>query len=805
MSSRSPAKKRIVSRPFSPIHKRRKSSEKDQDVQDEHLDLQSASFSGTRGRSTLNQPKVSASPTDTNVLDKGMYSPGRYTPYRFPCQDDLMMCLLTRSSYTASSRSHSSSLYSESVREAKLAARKAIREGKRPERYDPYASNHKSGSIWWTEEHCQADEEGLSRDEIAKGDSPKDSPQEEFSGDESLGRPGPSTANSKRRPARQETVSSDDPSWSSSSGDTTLGRFLAQIDQVHHTLDHIEDEPNSLDLETWSSSERANSLGEVNNPGFEPHSAKLERNSPDDVSAGSTGRKFSYQAEHEFSFNKSSCPSPSPSLAQANETPGAHRNPDETTDSVLNISKVRGRLHEGVEPTGASTIGLREVSPWSKERPDWRYSKKVVAGVITGSMRLQPARASSQDSNAEGNRSSASMKVRSSSISSIATNLTVDWTNEMGKQLGEALDTDISTCCDAMMTNTNRLSPNHLEGPPATSGLAVAARDMLVGNVDDLQHGTSSSLHVAHGASAGAHDKSIADASYEGPEGFRPSFELTPDKFHYTTLVRDDHDNCYARQHAQNSEQPFDQPVRDDNNDEAFLGTPSTEIDPSLQAGVYCKKWSFPTDHNSGQPNSTAEARHNAPLLDPSLQAGAYGRKLSINSDTPEPIFNPMNARSHSSSLPTSNPEIWTAREVVVGKSKPVQSTAAGEQKEDESATVACSGRMNYEPIDPSRGLLTRAEADSIMAAQRAVHRTEPKIIIRPIEWNEPVYDGAGDQRNAKRRALMDRDSPPLSPKQVHMKTISPESSTNCLLGSCFGVRFSCGGNARTLDPFGKE
>ncbi|KAL9040875.1 MAG: hypothetical protein Q9180_001643 [Flavoplaca navasiana] len=781
MSSRSPDKKRLVSRPFSPIHKRRKSSAKDQDVQDERSDPHSESCPGTRGRSTLNQPKVSPSPTDTNVMDKGI-------------------------TYTASSRSHSSSLYSESVREAKLAARKAIREGKRPERYDPYATDHKSGSIWWTEEYCQADEEGLSRDETAKGDFPKDSPREESSGDESLGRPGPSTVNSKRRPVRQETVSSDDPCWSSSSGDSSLGRFLAQIDQVHNVLDHIDDEHHSLDRETWSSSERANSLYEVNCPGIEPHSAELERKPPDDIGAGSAGRKFSYQAEHEFSFIKSSCPSPSPSLARANEAPGAHLNPDGNTDSVLNVSKVRGRLPEGVEPTGASAVELREVSPWSKERPDWRYSKRVVAGVITGSMRLQHARASSQDSNAGGNRSSASMKVRSSSISSIATNLTVDWTNEMGKQLSEALDTEISTCCDAMTTNTKRLSRNHLEGPPATSGLAVTARDTLVGNVDDGQGGTSSSLRVAHGASAGAHDNSIADASSDGTEGFSRSFELTPDKSHYTTFVRDDHDNYYAREHAQDNEQPLDQSIRDANNDEAFLETPPNEIDPSLQAGVYCKKWSFPTDHNSGRPNSTAEARHNAPLLDPSLQAGAYGRKLSVNSDTPEPIFNPMKGRSHSSSLPTtSNAGIWTARELVVGKSKPVHSTAAGKQKEDESDAVTCSGRMNYEPTDPSRGLLTRAEADSIMAAQRAVYRTEPKIIIRPIEWNEPVYDGAGDQRNAKRRALMDRDSPPLSPKQVRMKTVSPESSTDCLLGSCFGVRFSCGGNATRLDSFEKK
>lgn len=719
-------------------------------------------------------------------MDNGMYSPGRSNPYRLPCQDGPMMCLLTPSSYTASSRSHSSSLYSESVREAKLAARKAIREGKRPERDDPYASNYKSGSIWWTEEYCQADEEGLSRDETAKSDFPKDSPREESSGDECLGRPGPSTVKSKRRPVHQETVSSDDPCWSSSSGDSSLGRFLAQIDQVHNVLDHIEDEHHSLDLETWNSSGRVNSRDEFDSPGFEPHSAELERKPPDDP-AGSNGRKFSYQAEHEFSFIESSCPSPKPSLAQVNETSGAH--------SVLNVSKVRGRLSEGLQPTGASTIESREVSPWSKERPDWRHSKKVVAGVITGSMRLQHARASSQDSNAEENRSSASMKVRSSSISSITTNLTVDWTNEMGKQLGEALDTDITTCCDAMVTSTDRLSPNHLEGSPATSGYAVAARDMLVGNVDDLQHGKSSSLRITHGASAGTHDSSIADASYDSTEGFRPSLEVPPD----------DHDNYYARAHTQISEQPFDESARDDINDEAFLETPSIEIDPSLQAGAYCKKWSFPTDHNSGQPNSTAEARHNAPLLDPSLQAGAYGRKLSVNSDTPEPIFNPVKGRSHSLSLPTSNAGILTARELVVGRSKPVHSTTAGKQKEDESDTVTCSGRMNYEPSDPSRGLLTRAEADRIMATQRAVHRTEPMIITRPIEWNEPVYDGAGDQRNAKRRALMDRDSPPLSPKQVRMKTISPESSTDCLLGSCFGVRFSCGGTATTLDSFGKE
>ncbi|KAI4252981.1 MAG: hypothetical protein L6R42_007754 [Xanthoria sp. 1 TBL-2021] len=396
MSSRSPDKKRLVSRPLSPDHKRRKSSP--EGVQDERPDMQSASPPEIRGRSTNHGLGQSPPPTELDrmvidVMDK------------------------------ASSRSQSSSLYSESVRAARLAVRETIREGKRPERSDGVEP---------------------------PGDEPPDDepPEDEPSEEESPGRPGPSRVKSGRRSAHH---SNDPCSESSSSGDSSLQRFLGGIDEAHKaldhmedergSLDHIEDEHASLDQETWSLLGRANSRDEVG------------LSSPNDAGAGPSGRKFSYEAEHEFSFTRSSCPSPSPSLPQTSKIPGADSEFDQDMHPALDNPKVRGHMPKPNELTEPSKIESRDVSPWSKDHPDWRHSKKVIAGVITGSMRLERTQPScSQDSEAEGNRSSASMKLRSSSVSSIATNVAVGCTDEMAEELNEAMDTDISTCMKAVTT-----------------------------------------------------------------------------------------------------------------------------------------------------------------------------------------------------------------------------------------------------------------------------------------------------------------------------------------------------------------
>ncbi|KAL8650279.1 MAG: hypothetical protein Q9226_005214 [Calogaya cf. arnoldii] len=358
MASRSPDKKRLVSRPLSPDHKRRKSSADGQDIPEKNV----------------------------------------------------------------SSRSDSSSLGS-----AWLAHRKRIREGKRPERDSSEGESIGAGK---GPERC-----------LKKVETPEERP----SGDKS-DRPSPeegSTGDDSGRPPSE--VSSGDSSWFRHLG--LLDNMENAFDDVPTPLDHIEDERSSLVPEPLSLSGRAKSRGEADRRGIYQYNHNVQLHAPVNAGAGPRRRKFSFETEeHESSFSRSSCPSPTPSFRLANEFPGSHPSPKQEMHPPLDAPIMRGRVSELIEPVEPSTIEARDVSPWSKIHPDWRHSKMVTAGVITGSMGLERARRSSQGSEAEENRSSASMKVRSSSVSSIATNVTVGCTSEIAEDLKEALDTDISTC-----------------------------------------------------------------------------------------------------------------------------------------------------------------------------------------------------------------------------------------------------------------------------------------------------------------------------------------------------------------------
>ncbi|KAI4281804.1 MAG: hypothetical protein L6R38_003401 [Xanthoria sp. 2 TBL-2021] len=665
--SRSPDKKRLVSRPLSPDPKRRKSSADEEDVMDK-----------------------------------------------------------------ASSRSQSSSLCSESVRAARLAVRETIREGKRPERSD-------------------GDEppEDEPPEEEPPGDEP---PEDESSEEESPGRPGPSRVKSGRRSAHH----SNDPCSESSSGDSSLQRFLGGIDNAHKALDHMEDERGSLDhigdehasldQETWSLSGRANSRDEVG------------LSSPNDAGAGPSRRKFSFEAEHELPFTRSSCPSPSPSLPQANKLPGADSKFDQDMHPALDIPKVRGHMPEPNEPTEPSKIESRDVSPWSKDHPDWRHSKKVIAGVITGSMRLERTQPScSQDSEAEGNRSSASMNVRSSSVSSIATNVAVGCTNEMAEELNEAMDTDISTCDVVALTppfdgHANRYhdahgSRYHDVGPIMNSSDA---------NGDDGEEALSKVSSIDPSLQAGVYCRNLPITSATA-EPTLPSEEgqSRPDG---------------------GSGQP-------QSTSEAL--SEASSIDPSFQAGVYGRK--LPITSDTAEPTlAPMERLSPASSIDPSLQAGVYGRKLPITSATVEPTLPSEEGQSRSPSLLTSNAGAWTGKKLVVGMSKPAHRNTVDKRRENERDTLTSSSTANLVNADLSGGLVTRSTADDRMEAQRAVSRTQP---TPPVVWNQQSFDGGRDQGIGEGRALMD-GSPPQSPRQVSSYPSLSEYPDVCLLGACLRLPF---------------
>ncbi|KAL8847723.1 MAG: hypothetical protein Q9221_007243 [Calogaya cf. arnoldii] len=516
MASRSPDKKRLVSRPLSPVQKRRKSSADEQNIQDEKI----------------------------------------------------------------SSQSDSSSLGS-----AWLAHRKRIREGKRPERE-------------FSEDESIGAGKGLERC-LKKVESPEEGP----SGDKS------------DRPSQEEESTGDDSGRSSSevsSGDSSWFRYLAQLDALENAfdnvptpLDHIGDEHISLVPEPLSLSGRANSHDEAESRGIYQYSHNVQLHAPVNADAGPPRRKFSWETEHESSFSRSACPSPNPSLRLGNEPPGFHPSPDQDVHSPTDVHNMRGHVAELIEPVETSTIEARDVSPWSKVHPDWRRSKLVTAGVITGSMGLERARRSSQDSEAEENRSSVSMKVRSSSVSSIATNVTVGCTSEIAEDLKEALDTDISTC-DVVAVNGIIPTPlwKHNIGQLNNGNNAkYADRDeralSRALSVDpSLRAGV---YHREHQTTSDAHEPTL---SLEGE-----SFSLSPG----TSIA--------GERIAGRPKSPS----------EAL--SEALPIDPSLQAGVYGRQLRITS--NTSEPTLPPE-RQSCPRADQTSNHDAWaGKQLVVGLSKP--------------------------------------------------------------------------------------------------------------------------------------------------------------------------
>ena len=483
----------------------------------------------------------------TNGSDRVSQSPSRTGTD--PVQIDM--------SDKASSRSQSSSHYPKSVRAADhnrvqkrskkkgkgAAVGQTVREGRRPERYHPYRNDHGSTSRRPKDQRCHFHEAGS-----PGASSSSYRPEPSGSSRRLLGHPEP------------DSVSSDDACWGSSSTNSSLERALAGIDANHQALDDLDAEHSSLDVETLGLSRTVSSIDRVGS-----RSAGLEV-------AGSSRRRFSYEAESHSSFSRNSGTSPSPSISQGKVYPDS----DGSKHSTLDVPEPRGRVPMPIKP---SQVESREISPWSKERPGWRYSKKVAAGAITGVLRPNPGERSSQDSDAGANRSSDSMRVRSSSVSSVATHVTVSCTSQVLQQLSEAQDSDISTCYDGVALNEKTLAPfsdagkrdlPYLEDQPPRVASAVMNEDVPVQNtcgchkIDETSNkteqlagrppgnsGSSSGLADVGPSGVVAHDTSATgDASYATSPNYQEMTEpfpnLTKEELQSNMPVQDTDDNCHA-------------------------------------------------------------------------------------------------------------------------------------------------------------------------------------------------------------------------------------------------------------------
>ncbi|KAL8673473.1 MAG: hypothetical protein Q9168_002115 [Polycauliona sp. 1 TL-2023] len=635
MPSRSPDKKRLVSRPLSPTHKRRKSSV-DDDL-DGLPDVTPAAH--TRGRSAVDRQNPSTSSTDPKREDTvddirlGAKAAASAISLEISTTNSNsqspsptgLLCRETDVTDKASSRSHSLSFHSESVRSEWLARQKTIREGKRPERRSPSPSDSGLRSPRPELPESEASDDTSVGDASSGRPGPSADPRRRVVSNKSVSSDSPSLESSSGEEPRRcmvskKSVSSDEPSLESSSGDSLLRRFLDEIDKAHADLDRMDDEHSSLDQATWSSSVRASSHDGVDGRCIERYTYDVETSTLDDAGAGPSRRKFSYELEPGVPFPRSSCPSPSP---RSKDSLGAHPNFETGTVSALDVAQVRSRATEPPEPTKPSGVESRDVSPLSKLRPNWRDSKRVPAGVITGSMRLERARPSSVYSDGEGYQSAASMKLRSSSISSIATYSALSCSHELSEQLSEALDTDLSTCYNAAAMNGKTLTyvadadtPGlpYIEAVPTGAGSAATAMDTPTRDIDhNNEKGGSNALAVAHNIPINDVSCTTNQDNQDGERRFEPFPNLTEDELRYITPVWDRYGEFHTSDQARSGEQ-------------LFVGRVRRRHDHRKHGD----------EHSGSSENTTGgdidETFADASSIDPSHQDGVSKRNCSIRS-----------------------------------------------------------------------------------------------------------------------------------------------------------------------------
>lgn len=197
-------------------------------------------------------------------------------------------------------------------------------------------------------------------------------------------------------------------------------------------------------------------------------------------------RKLSDEAESPFPFNRSLCPSPSPSLPQAEELPGPCLYADESERSSIDKIESRGRAAEPIEPLQLSGAGSKDESPWSKEYSEWRTSEKVRADVINGKFGSKRIQQTSQDSDAEANQALTSLRAHSTSPSSFSTNVTNECTSEIKGEHGQAQDIDISTWRDGVSGDEKTCSLQ-VEVQHPLMGFRSTTEPVTVKNVDQDQ------------------------------------------------------------------------------------------------------------------------------------------------------------------------------------------------------------------------------------------------------------------------------------------------------------------------------
>ncbi|KAL8770041.1 MAG: hypothetical protein Q9209_004079 [Squamulea sp. 1 TL-2023] len=615
---------------------------------DQQPKTQAASPPSTQDRCTIDRWSQSPSLTDTNLIEIDVTG-------------------------NASSRSRSQLHHSELVvaavhdqvaernqqKEASAAAREAAPEGRRQGQYRPYLADCGSESGLLNKQRSEVDGDGSS------------------SASASLNQP---------EPQECDALSSDNPCRESSSGNSSLGRLLAQIDDVHKSLDDVEDESSSLDVETLSLT------GIV----------------------GSSRRRFSYEAEHHISFHGSSSPSSNP--------PGAYPDSDSSKDSALDVPVSRRRiLDSAAKPTAVvpSKTPTRETSPWSKAHPDWRYSRKVVAGAITGTLRPKRDETKSENSDAEGTRSLDSTKGCKLGVASPVTNITVDCTSEMAQQLTEAQKTDITTRHTRVATNGSTLTPLldgeksgslHVGDQAALAVFPAFNNDISTQDVDDNysvgdngdaagqvpekpldNNGDSSRPVDVHTSSAAAHDiratnEASHPASLNTKESTEPFPNFTQDELHQTAPMQSAEVNSRVGQQARDRRlklhnaslselkemgRLIDSRVYGLTREDLQRDDPTlaSRLHPNVQEGDQPDSSSKDryesrehdirhprnssnarydnkdgaikraSDCDSGQLPSIAERLTEALSVDPSLLAGAYHTRKRVTSDTPEPIL----------------------------------------------------------------------------------------------------------------------------------------------------------------------
>ncbi|KAL8721689.1 MAG: hypothetical protein Q9225_001689 [Loekoesia sp. 1 TL-2023] len=423
----------------------------------------------------------------------------------------------------------------------------------------------------------------------------------------------------------------------------------------------LSDQTSLSNLRSAGVVEEDTNAGRARDPGQNSDSNIIRERSIDHVGTWrrifSSGRVSSGSSIQEERVERSNCPSPSPLIQLEDGVPGAYLNSVKSMHSAPNFASTRGRELEPISAERAFHDRERDESPWSKDRPNWRDSKRVLANVILGEPDQVHDEHSPMDSDADKKMSSASMEACVSSLKTFNGQSTLSHAGSGSDHVCEAKVRTISTYDDNPVGGEKTVNPLWNYGsnayPPIEAQEPMMVFPVLTGDgtMRDMEAGGAVDRDISehNGPDALLQQRAMPQASHvqqraEEDVSLERFPSIAEEDLRYTSAANSTSNEAILRPSPrQETYQPSTSPR---GGHIEIPRTPLNSIAPTRSGNWQDMRstggaTSQPIGHGPGPSAHLPEPNSGASSVGPSLRADVYHDQTHVTSRTPEPTLDP--------------------------------------------------------------------------------------------------------------------------------------------------------------------